>query len=223
MQSLEACTVYRHADWVLVNKPAGYSVQELHQAWASEALHPVHRLDKDTSGLWLLATHSDSNRLLSHAFQRKAIQKFYLAITDKKPKKKQGKVIGGMARSRRGQWQLLRSNENLAVTDFRSISMNSEAQKGLRLVLCRPQTGKTHQIRVAMKSIGSPITGDSIYSSGSSVKYDRLYLHAYAIEFFWHDERYRFQCSPDSGDLFSNAEFTAAVKPFLRPFDIFGS
>ena len=209
-------TVYQHHDWVLLNKPQGYSIQYLQESLSPQfrEFHPVHRLDKDTSGLWLIALNREANQQLSLAFQNREVEKSYLALTHKKPKKKQGTIIGDMVRSRRGQWQLLRTAENPAITWFRSTALKD----GKRLVLCKPETGKTHQIRVAMKSIGSPIAGDSIYDAGSANQFDRLYLHAYALSFCWQAQYFYFQLEPDFGELFSGSEYHQAINLFTNSF-----
>lgn len=62
----------------------------------------------------------------------------------------------------------------------------------------QPKTGKTHQLRVAMKSLGSPILGDNLYSGNQS---DRVYLHAYQIEFDYQNEHFCVQALPESGQI----------------------
>ncbi len=210
--------VYQHKDWLLIDKPAGYTVQQLMECYSIDYphFHPVHRLDKDTSGLWLIALTQEANQQLSTAFQKKNIQKAYLAVTHKKPKKKQGTITGDMQRSRRSQWQISETLENPAITHFRSVGM----KEGKRLVLCRPVTGKTHQIRVAMKSLGSPIIGDVIYDAKVSKEYDRLYLHAYALSFEWQDQQYCFQLEPTTGVWFAGAAYQQAMSNFKNPFSI---
>lgn len=220
MPSLASCLVYQHHDWLLVDKPCGFSVQELHGFWqkaaGSERYFPVHRLDKETSGLWLLAKSSVANQQLSLLFQQKKIQKAYVAITEKKPRKKQGKIVGDMIRSRRSQWQLLTSKKNPAETYFKSVGLHD----GLRLVLCRPITGKTHQIRVAMKSMGSPIAGDNIYAVNNAKRFQRCYLHAFALEFNWLGECYRFQLLPHAGELFLTSICQRQLRQFMQPFSV---
>ncbi len=199
--------VYEHDDWVLLDKPEGCSVEDLTTQFTAvfPHFHPVHRLDKETSGLWLVAKHGDANRLLSYMFSDQKIQKTYIAITHKSPKKKQGKIVGDMARSRRRQWQLLNTKENPAIMTFRSEGISS--LPGKRLVVCKPLTGKTHQIRVAMKSIGSPIWGDAIYDAGAALQADRMYLHAYGLRFEWHGQSFQFQSEPRSGEIFLTSLF----------------
>lgn len=154
----------------------------------------IHRLDKMTSGLLLIGRNQQAARVLSGLFASRDIKKIYLALTDKKPKKKQGKIIGDMERSRRGTWKLAKTKENPAITLLKSVS----ARPGFRLFSCELKTGKTHQIRVALKSIGAPILGDTAYSGTPS---DRGYLHAYHLAFTYQNEAFIFTCEPDCGDF----------------------
>lgn len=179
-------------------------------------LYPVHRLDKVTSGLVVMAKTAAVNQELSNLFAERKVEKYYLAISDKKPKKKQGLIKGDMQRSRRSSWKLLPTQTNPAVSQFFSHTMGG----GKRLFLIKPQTGKTHQIRVALKSLGSPIFGDKLYGdSGTSA--DRTYLHAYSLAFPLAGNTYRFSVLPREGEHFLTAEFTAAMETFRQPHQLF--
>jgi tRNA pseudouridine32 synthase/23S rRNA pseudouridine746 synthase len=193
-------------DYVIVNKPVGMTVQrddghpgvlaETAELLGLEILYPVHRLDRVTSGLLLMAKTTAANRQLSMAFAEHQVQKYYLALSDRKPKKKQGWVKGDMEKARRGAWRLLNSHKNPAVTQFFSHSL----APGCRAFLLRPRTGKTHQLRVALKSLGAPILGDTLYSGSAA---DRTYLHAYGLEFIWRGERRVYRCCPQHGEAFA--------------------
>lgn len=213
--------LHTHPDFILINKHPDVSVhkddgdvmltQEVARASGDEHLYLVHRLDKMTSGLLLLARNQQAASELSQLFANREVEKFYLAIGSKKPKKKQGLVKGDMERSRRASWKLVASQDNPAVTQFFSLA----GEPGERLFLCKPHTGKTHQIRVALKSVGSPIEGDPIYNPSSDA--DRGYLHAFAIKFIYAGEEYSFVCNPndhiDMGDKWRNdAAFNALVQ-----------
>ena len=167
-----------------------------------QKLFSVHRLDKMTSGLLLLAKSSSVAKDLSELFKTQQIQKYYLAISDKKPKKKQGLVKGGMEKSRRSMWKLTKYKENLAITQFFSYPL----MQGKRLFVVKPRTGKTHQIRVALKSISSAICGDHLYAEKHN-EYDRGYLHAYQFNFNLYGEQYNFRCLPERGELFLSEVF----------------
>ena len=171
-------------------------MQSLAAAYPDQTFFPVHRLDKITSGLLIVACHAKAASVFGKMFEKHEVEKRYLALSARKPKKKQGTVSGGMQPSRRGQWKLSQDSENLATTQFFSASF-----QGYRLFIVRPLTGKTHQIRVALKSLGSPILGDFRYGGEEA---DRGYLHAYVLQFDWQGEIKRYVCLPTFGERFSS-------------------
>ena len=196
--------VFEHPQFVVVDKCANCNFHDegevgaglfnqVKAALACEELYPVHRLDKLTSGLVIMAKTKAAAQAFQQAFEAHQIEKFYLALSHDKPRKKQGLIKGDMAKGRRGSWKLLRSNENPAQTQFFSYSIGD----GLRCFMVRPLTGRTHQIRVALKSIGSPISGDSLY--GGKGECDRGYLHAYGLRFSIFGEDFNFICRPSQG------------------------
>ena len=148
--------VYQHSDFIIINKPEGISVhkdqaeQGLTELVAKQLNVPqvwlVHRLDKVTSGLLVLALNAESAAEFSRLFSEHKIHKTYLALSNQKPKKKQGLIIGDMKKARDGAWKLCQTKENPAITRFESVS----CEPNLRLFILKPQTGKTHQLRVAM-------------------------------------------------------------------------
>jgi tRNA pseudouridine32 synthase/23S rRNA pseudouridine746 synthase len=181
------------------------------------ALFPVHRLDKVTSGLLLMAKTPEINRQLSDAFRQRQVQKYYLAISAKKPIKKQGLIKGDMTPARRGAWKLLTTQENPAITQFFSKSVSA----GRRLFIVKPHTGKTHQIRVALKSIGAPILGDGLYGDSiQSEVCDRCYLHAYSLAFSFGEKNYRFTELPREGEFFGDELFFAAIQEWREPWSL---
>ncbi|MFD2230635.1 TIGR01621 family pseudouridine synthase [Alkalimarinus sediminis] len=181
-----------------------------------DELYPVHRLDKITSGLLILARTPAVNSALSELFRSRKVEKYYLAISDRKPNKKQGMIKGDMVRSRRSSWKLTKSQDNPAITQFFSTSI----EPGKRLFLVRPKTGKTHQIRVALNSIGAPIEGDPLYNTESSKSSIRGYLHAYAIKFCLGGSMYQFTCKPTVGDSFLTDTFQTALQQYEAPWSL---
>jgi tRNA pseudouridine32 synthase/23S rRNA pseudouridine746 synthase len=172
-------------------------------------LYPIHRLDKMTSGLILFAKNLKSAQIFGQLFEEHNVEKYYLAISDKKPTKKQGLIKGDMAKSRRGMYKLLRSMNNPAITQFFSYPIAN----GQRLYLLRPHSGKTHQLRVALTSIGAPILGDPLYNSNSAA--NRGYLHAYALRFSFLGTMYQFILPSDEGEYYS----TESVREKLVELD----
>lgn len=207
--------IYNHKDWVVVNKPAGLSMQHeqgdistpsLQQRALAEInsieqtttrLWPVHRLDKATSGLVIFAKSAVAAALFGQLFNQHLIEKHYLAIALGKPKKKQGWIKGDMEKGRNGSWLLTRTQLNPAATYFTSTAIETEKKISKRLYLIQPKTGKTHQIRVALKSLGCPILGDERYKGAQS---DRCYLHAFSLSFNWQGNAMNFLCEPAQGE-----------------------
>lgn len=183
-----------------------------------EQLFSVHRLDKMTSGLIILAKSSEVANKLSKLFETRQIEKYYIAISLRKPKKKQGWIKGDMAQSRRGSYKLLSTMQNPAITQFISCALRVHE----RLFLIKPHTGKTHQIRVALKSLGSPIAGDERYAfSEDALKEERGYLHAYALRFNYEEQEYSFICKPSFGERFLNATCEDALALYSTPWEFF--
>ncbi|BFM11860.1 TIGR01621 family pseudouridine synthase [Simiduia litorea] len=195
-------------DFVVVNKAPNVNfhtesgelgIVELVREYMGTNLWPVHRLDKMTSGLLLLAKSAQAASSFGQLFEQRAIEKYYLAICAGKPKKKQGLVKGDMSPSRRKAWKLVPSYNNPALTQFFSQSLG----EGLRLYVLKPSTGKTHQLRVALKSLGVPVLGDDIYNAKEAARSDRGYLHAYVLSFNLSGKSFRFVSVPDQGRLFA--------------------
>ncbi len=233
--------IERNPRFVVIDKASGISMHKddqdaglamlLAQA-LGQKVWPVHRLDKMTSGLVVFALSAEVAAELSNAFAAQQVSKLYLALSDRKPSKKQGRIEGGMVRSRRSSWKLMRSGENRARTEFYSASL----KPGLRAFLCRPYTGKTHQIRVALKSVGAPIIGDPIYHEKverqpepispdrvhpDRVSPDRGYLHAWQLRFVLAGETFAFRADPTIGGLFNLPEVAALLSgDWSDPFSL---
>ena len=187
--------VYEDSDLLVLNKPQGIGfhdeengapgilsvvrgMQAEGQLAYSKRLFGVHRLDKVTSGCLVLAKSSSAAGEAISALRDKRAAKYYVAISDKKPSKKMGTISGDMTRTRRSAWRLTNTKRSPAVTRFlhRPFSISPpgpcpEASGGdskqiLRMFVMRPLTGKTHQLRVALRALGAPIVGDLLYYPG---------------------------------------------------------
>ena len=214
--------VANEQDFIVINKAPDVNfhtesgqlgIAELVREFFGLPLWPVHRLDKMTSGLLLFAKSAESAAVFGGLFEQRAIEKYYLAICAGKPKKKQGLVKGDMSPSRRKTWKLESSCINPAITQFFSQSLG----QGLRLYLLKPRTGKTHQLRVALKSLGVPVLGDDIYNAKTAVTSDRGYLHAFCLYFSYGDKDYGFCAVPDRGELFTREDVQQAISHYSEP------
>ncbi|MCP5334367.1 MAG: RNA pseudouridine synthase [Oceanospirillaceae bacterium] len=182
---LKTRVLYQDDAILIINKPAGIAVQDdnhgaglfnrVKEVFNLPDACPVHRLDQGTSGIYIVAKNSASAAYLGRMFEQHQVQKYYLALSMDKPKRKQGWVIGDMVPGRNGNQKLLTSRENPAVTYFFSKSL----RPGVRAFALKLFTGKTHQARVALKSNATPIAGDKRYAGKTA---ERLYLHAAALQ-----------------------------------------
>ncbi|QER41388.1 RluA family pseudouridine synthase [Thermodesulfobacterium sp. TA1] len=142
----------------------------------------VHRLDKDTSGIMLIAKNNHSHRELVEAFKQKQIEKTYIAIVYKHLKPKQGRIETFIGRHpvHRKKMAVLKEGK-LAITLYEVKEYLYKAS----LVLAKPITGRTHQLRVHFSHLGHPILGDPVYGGLKTdvPKPQRLMLHALRIKF----------------------------------------
>lgn len=211
--------VYQTDDFIIIYKPCGLSVHKdqskigLTTLLARQLNVPqvwlVHRLDKVTSGLLILALNAESAAEFFRLFSEHHIQKTYFALSNQKPKKKQGLIVGDMQKSRNGAWKLCQSKENPAITRFESVS----CEPNLRLFILKPQTGKTHQLRVAMKSLGSPILGDVLYGKKTE-KIDRTYLHAARLQFEFKGKAFDVFTPPKEGEGWHRDAVQSQIQKF---------
>ncbi len=152
----------------------------------------VHRLDKDTSGVMVVARNQKTFEALKQLFQRRQVEKTYLALVAGTPKKRSGAIdtsIGRLARSptKRGVGGRAVRGARPAATEYRRL----ERLGGWSLLEVRPKTGRMHQIRVHLKSIGHSVAGDQVYG-GRRAKLeglDRQFLHAWRLEFSYPEGR----------------------------------
>ena len=183
--------------WVAINKPSGLAVQggtsiSTHIDGMLQALSPytngrlrlVHRIDKDTSGVLLLAKTLESARALTKAFHGHKIEKTYLAIVIGMPAES-GKIRAPLRKlvGKAGEKMVVVNDGQDATTLYRRID---HAGRKLSLIALRPVTGRTHQLRVHMQHINTPIFGDSKYSGDAahrrSMVAQQLHLHAWQVK-----------------------------------------
>ena len=211
--------VYQTDDFIIIYKPCGLSVHKdqseiglttlLAEQLGVPQVWLVHRLDKVTSGLLILALNTESAAEFFRLFAEHRIQKTYLALSNHKPKKKQGLIVGDMQKVRNGAWKLCPSKENPAITRFESVS----CEPNLRLFILKPQTGKTHQLRVAMKSLASPILGDALYGKKTE-KIDRTYLHAARLQFEFKGQAFDVFTPPKEGEWWHRDAVQSQIQKF---------
>lgn len=143
----------------------------------------VHRLDKDTSGVIVAAKNSRAQEFLADQFRNRSVRKEYVAITRGAPAESEGRIENDLARDRRERKRFCVSDRGgrRAITDYRALAVWCSESGGAKyaLVALRPRTGRTHQLRVHMQSIGCPILGDPVYGKKDALFPDAsLMLHA---------------------------------------------
>ena len=182
-QAMDLEIVYEDEHLIVINKPAGLVVHPAPGnpdrtlvnallAHCGDSLSGVggvrrpgivHRLDKDTSGLLVAAKHDAAHAGLSDLFARHDIQRLYRALVWGRPRQNKGRVEGNIGRdpNNRKKMAVVQRGGKAAVTHYVQIERYGEAAS---LVDCRLETGRTHQIRVHMASLGHPVLGDPQYS-----------------------------------------------------------
>ena len=189
--------LFESDDLMVVNKPAGMVVHpsagHLSGTLVNAALSHapgmegvggeqrpgvVHRLDKDTSGLILLAKNDLAHRWLQNQFRERKAQKTYLALVDGSPPTPTGRIeapIGRDPRVRKKMAVVVEGKGREAVSEYRAV----ERFSAHTLLEVHPITGRTHQIRLHLAFIGCPVAGDTIYGRRhSTLPLDRHFLHA---------------------------------------------
>ena len=200
-EDLPVEVLYEDASLIAVNKPAGLTVHAgagqhegtlvnrlVHRFGALSQLggemRPgiVHRLDKDTSGVILVARTDSAHRALAAQFADRTVEKIYLALVHGRVRADSGRITKPIARDpvRRTRMTARLESGREALTDYK---VRTRFEKFTFLEV-RIGTGRTHQIRVHLASIGHPVAGDRVYGSGGdTTPTARLFLHAWKIGF----------------------------------------
>ena len=162
----------------------------------------VHRLDKDTSGLIILALQDNARRALMRQFQERSVVKRYLALLECCPPASQGRIDAPVGRDpRRRQRMAVVAHGRPAISEYRVLEAGLARSRAL--VEVRPHSGRTHQIRVHMAHVGCPIVADSVYGRRRQpLPLARQFLHAAGLSFAhpFNGERLSFE-SPLPADL----------------------
>lgn len=165
----------------------------------------VHRLDRDTSGLIIVAKTLDALRELKELFKCRSIQKTYLALVTGIPKEKEGRITTSIARSAKGGKQAIATENRRTKGTIRpaeTIYRVLDTFETAALVEVQPKTGRTHQIRIHLASIGHPVFGDTLYGgkTGKHSPFPRHLLHAARLSFSFRGQPFDFE-SPLPADF----------------------
>jgi 23S rRNA pseudouridine1911/1915/1917 synthase len=210
-QDLPLTVLFEDADLVVIDKPAGlvvhpaaghadhtlvnallFQVKDLSGIGGELRPGIVHRLDKDTSGVMVIAKNDETHRALTAAWNTDRVRKEYLALVYGTPSQPRGTIDAPIARDPRDRKRMaVVPTGRRAVTDYEVV----ERLRHASLLRCSLRTGRTHQIRVHLKHLGHPIIGDPVYSGPqwkgipdkrvqkAIASADRQMLHAFRIAF----------------------------------------
>jgi 23S rRNA pseudouridine1911/1915/1917 synthase len=197
-------------DLIVLSKAAGMVVHPAHGHWSGTLVHAllahsddlgtlagderpgiVHRLDKDTSGLMIVAKNDDAQRALSSGIQQRLVDRRYLALVHGRIAPDTGLIdapIGRHPKDRQKMWVTDSAGSRQAVTSFRVLERfeAGATDDGYTLIECKLQTGRTHQIRVHLAYIQHPVVGDPLYGRRrlkDDLGLTRQFLHSYRLEF----------------------------------------
>ena len=138
----------------------------------------VHRLDRDTSGVIIVAKNPSTKSKLQKQFAERKTHKCYYALVVGHPKQPHAIINVPLTRNLKKPTTFIADKDGReAITEYKVIASNDR----FSLVELKPRTGRTHQLRIHMAHIGTPILGDPVYNP-KSPKADRMYLHAYSLE-----------------------------------------
>jgi 23S rRNA pseudouridine1911/1915/1917 synthase len=215
-EQMDLRIAYEDEHLVVVDKPAGLVVHPApghasgtlvhglleHDVAGGDADRPgiVHRLDRDTSGLMVVARSEEAYTRLQELVREHALERHYAALVVGRPRSRSGRIDAPLGRDRRDplRQSLDTDNPRVAVTHFEV----SELFPRHSLLAVRLETGRTHQIRVHLAAIDLPVAGDSVYGRPHELGLERQFLHAGRLAFPHPitDERVDVE-SPLPGDL----------------------
>ena len=225
-ERFESWVIYEDSSFLILNKPAGLAVQggtnishsiDDYLKGFNNSDDPrlclVHRLDKDTSGILVVAKGASNAKKISELFSSKNIQKTYWALSSGVPEKKRDIIKkslgqgGGMSREK----TIVSIDGKEAITEYKVIDSFGKAAAWLEL---KPQTGRKHQIRAHFADLGNPILGDGKYGGQYACRpitadcYKKLHLHARSLSFIHPNTGKQFYITANlSNEMLSSWDF----------------
>lgn len=191
---MQAGILYEDTELIAVDKPIGVAsiaertagvpnlLQQLCEQFGQK-LYVVHRLDKEVSGAIIYARTADAHRRLNELFAGRMVQKTYMALVHGRPVPAAGDIERPIRECGSGRMAVDDRRGKPSLTLYKTL----EHRQGISLLEINPHTGRRHQIRVHLYSIGHPIIGDLRYGDKNlQSSYPRLMLHCHRMVFPWH-------------------------------------
>jgi len=183
--------IYESLDFIIVNKwigiftqggtKTGISIDDIIKN-ISDKYNLVHRLDKNTSGLLIIAKNYKSSKIFGHLFRNQEIEKIYLAICQGIPRNSNSIVKLGIKKKN--------SEKKIqTITKYKVVNQSNK----ISLLLYKPLTGKMHQLRIVSKYLNSPIIGDEKYCINNKFSKEQLMLNAFYLNFTFKSDQYEFR------------------------------
>ena len=189
LENFRKSIIFQNHDFLVLNKWPGIATQGGSKINVSidhiiknidSNYRLVHRLDKETTGLLLIAKNLNYAKYFSMLFKNNKINKFYIALCEGVPKNDISQI----------NLQIRNKKQKFddSITNYKLLYKKNRVSQ----ILFNPRTGKTHQLRIVSKNLGCPIIGDKKYNSFSKYKNENLMLHAYSLEFTIENKKYEF-------------------------------
>ena len=202
IENFKRCIVFENEDFIIFNKWSSISTQGGSKInisiddiikFISLEYRLVHRLDKDTSGLLIIAKNIKTAKIFGNLFKLGVIEKTYIALCEGKPRLKESNIDLDIKNK-------LNKIEKTK-TSYKVLDTNSS----ISLILYKPLTGKTHQLRIVSKKLGCPIIGDRKYNSYSKFQNQALKLNAFQLKFLFKNQKFEF-----------NSKLTKDIDTFMK-------
>ena len=183
--------IYENNDFIILNKWSGIATQGGSKINISiddiiknisNKYNLVHRLDRETSGLLIIAKNLQSTKNFGKLFKEHLIRKIYVATCQGSPKNKQSEIILSIP-DKNNPKKISKS-----ITSYKVY----QTKNNLTNIIFSPQTGKTHQIRIVAKHLGCPIVGDTKYNVQNKYNFEKLKLNAYILNFTFNEKYFEF-------------------------------
>ncbi len=189
-EALSYPVLYEDQELLVLNKPAGaVCTDAAFQKALKQRVYLAHRLDKDTTGVLLFGKNPAVAKELQELFERREMEKEYLAVVDGVPKARSGEIKSRFVKKGNFEGQTIWGSNPAGIGLYAETRWELESSLGgdAALLRCFPQTGRTHQIRVHLAEMGHPILIDRQYASRfrSSIVAARPLLHASRLQFSW--------------------------------------